>query len=332
MCEGRDTHSDHAGNDLVLRRSTDAGTTWEEMHVIAEDGDDVLINPTAVVLESGRVLLMFQHFPAGYHARAIGDDVERLSPGITGDTISRTLLVHSDDDGQTWSSPRDVTEGTKRPEGIVSTATGPGRGIVLQRGKHAGRIVMPTNESFWDSGRRRFNVYACYSDDQGESWQYGRPAPNGSDGFGNEVQMVERTDGTILLNSRSFRGNSRRKTAVSADGGVTWSPLVDDPALIEPECQGTIIRYSDSRTEERSLLLFANPASTKERQNGTVRLSYDQGRTWPVARTIYEGPFAYSCLTVLSDHSIGLLYERDGYRTVTFARFTLDWLTSGSGK
>jgi len=138
---------DHSANDIVLKRSTDAGKTWGPMQVLCEKGKDVLVNPCAVVLDSGRVLLMFQHFPAGYHARAMGKKIKLLSPGIEGETISRTLVMHSDDDGKTWSTPRDVTAGTKRPT-MNSTASGPGMGIVLRRGRHKGRILMPTNEGW----------------------------------------------------------------------------------------------------------------------------------------------------------------------------------------
>lgn len=106
----------------------------------------------------------------------------------------------------------------------------------------------------------------------------------------------------------------------SDDDGRSWS---------EPECQATIIRYSHPAGGQRSRILFANPASPTQRVNGTVRLSYDEGRTWPVSRTVYPGSFAYSCLTVLEDGGIGLLYERDDYGRITFARFDVGWLTDG---
>ena len=374
IAEGRQG-GDHSENDIVLKRSTDGGKTWGEMQVVHEDGKNVLVNPCAVVLESGRVLLMFQRFKAGYHARAMGSHVKLLTEGIAGETVSTTLLMQSDDKGKTWSAPRDVTAGTKRPTKIISTASGPGRGIVLCRGKHAGRILMPTNEGWWEGKARFFNVYACYSDDGGESWKCGEPAPNGDAGNGNEVQMVELADGSVLLNSRSIGGGGRRKLAVSADGGQTWSPLKDHPQLPEPQCMGSVLRLTwpgrdEARIEQikkkiqdmrsfmararftkegaerykkkladlareraeleaggKSRILYAGPASRKGRVNGTVRMSCDEGRTWPVARTIYAGGYAYSCLTALPDGSVGVLFEKDGYKTIAFARFTVDWLT-----
>lgn len=319
FAEGRASQSDASQNDLVLRRSVDGGRSWTPIVVVAEDGANVLVNPTAVVIEdTGRVLMMYQRYPHGFHER----DVEA---GYAGDRICRSYVMRSDDEGVTWSEPRDITRSVKRPTGATSIASGPGVGIQLRNGPHAGRIIMPFNEGPWGA----WNVYAVYSDDGGVTWQYGETAPEGPPGRPNEVQMVERADGSVLLNARSIGGAKCRKTAVSTDGGQTWTRLSDVEVLIDPECQGTIIRYGAPGNIGKDTLLFANPASAEHRVNGTVRLTYDGGETWPVARTVYPGPFAYSCLTMLPDGTIGLLYERDGYERITFARFNLAWLMAG---
>ena len=320
FCEGRERSSDHAENDIVLKRSLDNGATWGEAIVVFEDGANVAVNPTAVVLPSGRILLMFQHFPANWHARPMdGGKIKLLNPGVTGEFISKTFLMHSDDDGLTWSEPRDVTEGTKRPELVNSTATGPGVGIVLTRGDFKGRIIMPTNEGIWDKHLRDFSVYACFSDDDGETWQYGDNAPNGDDGKGNEVQMVELADGSILLNSRSIYGAKVRKQAISKDGGITWSPLKDNHDLIEPQCMGSIVRHRWPE-EGGSILLYSGPATQDRREKGAIFISQDEGKTWPERKEVYAGGFAYSCLTVLPDGSVGLLFEADGYKSIKFVR------------
>ena len=314
---------DHAQNDLVVRRSTDHGRTFGEEIFVHEDGANVLVNPCAVVLDSGRVLIMYQWFKEGRHARA-GGHMKLLDTGYEGDTVSRTLVVHSDDDGLTWSKPRDVTRGTKRPT-VVSTATGPGNGIIVRNGPHKGRIIMPTNEGWFVGKGRNFNVYACFSDDGGETWSMGANAPVGDAGMGNECQVVELTDGRLMLNSRGYTGE-RRKVAVSNDGGATWSKLVADDALVEPRCQGTILRYTGS--DGKSRLLFANPDSprSKGRHNGTVRISYDEGKTWPVGRVIEPGYYSYSSLVQLADGNIGLLYEAEKCHVMRFARIPLAWL------
>ena len=321
FAEGRQAQGDHTQNDIVLRRSRDGGRTWEARQLIATDRPNVLVNPCAVEDRGrGRLWLMYQRYPAGAAER----QVER---GYEGERICRAFVVSSDDDGRTWSPPREVTRAVKRPE-AGSIASGPGVGIQLRRGAHRGRLVVPFNEGPWGE----WQVYAAYSDDGGATWRYGEPAPDHVEGMGNEVQVVELADGSVMLNARNQGGARCRKVATSRDGGRTWSPLADEPALIDPVNQGSILRYTDPLDGARGRLLFANAASATQRVNGTVRLSYDEGRTWPVRRTVHAGPFAYSCLAALADGTIGLLYERDGYQKLTFARFDLAWLTHGEDR
>ena len=151
-------------------------------------------------------------------------------------------------------------------------------------------------------------------------------APEISDGLGNEVQVVEIPDGSIMLNSRSAFGKKLRKQAFSHDGGETWSGLVDHPELPEPQCMGSIIRYSFGSDGEKSRILFSNPASQEKRDNGTIRISYDEGKTWPVNKLIHTGFFAYSCLVKMDKKKVGLLYEKDNYEKISFAIIDMDWL------
>ena len=100
--------------------------------------------------------------------------------------------------------------------------------------------------------------------------------------------------------------------------------------LVEVDDVGCrVIGPRDPLDGDASRLLFSNPASKAARDTGTIRLSYDEGKTWSVAKLLYAGGFAYSCLTRLADGRIGCLFERDDYATLTFARFTLEWLTDG---
>ena len=136
-----------------------------------------------------------------------------------------------------------------------------------------------------------------------------------------------------MMNMRSRRGKQCRAVSVSTDGGNTWSQLVDDAALIEPVCQASFIRFTSTKDgAKKNRLLFSNPASKTARVNMSVRLSYDEGKTWPVAKQIHAGPSAYSCLTVLADGTVGLLYERGDrspYEKISFAKFNVDWMTDG---
>jgi sialidase-1 len=324
-------NADQAKNKIILKRSSDAGRTWRPLSVIADSGERSLNNPCAVVeRESGTILLMFQSYPAGLRERS-----EKIQTGYEGERVVRSLLITSVDDGATWSKPRDVTRQTKRPEKVTTIASGPGIGIQLRHGPHAGRLLIPFNEGPYG----QWNIYAVFSDDRGQSWQLGEIAPGGivdTPGGGkasdvNEVQFVELKDGSIRANARRWAGTPFRKTCVSSDGGVTWSKVEEVRDLRDPSCMASILRYTDPADGGKSRILYSAPQSTK-RENGTVFVSYDEGATWPVKRVLCEGPFAYSVLTKLSDGTIGCLYEADNMKRVVFARFTLDWLTAGKDR
>jgi sialidase-1 len=317
-------HADQANNKLVLKRSTDSGKTWGAMQVIADDGTNCLNNPCAVVDQQlGRVIVMFQSYPAN-HRESDGS----IKPGLEGPDIVRNYVVTSDDDGATWSSLQDVTRSTKHGERVTIMASGPGIGIQLQRSaQHRGRILIPFNEGPFGV----WGVLAVFSDDGGKTWQTGEPAPGCcvTNGVGkitslvNEVQMVELSDGSVMLNSRKWGGKAVRKIAVSHDAGRTWSAIAEEPTLRDNGCMASILRYSSMN--ESSLLLYSYPDSAK-RENGTIRASFDDGKTWPVKRVLWPGSFAYSVLTRLPDGSIGCLFETDGTARTVFARFSRVWL------
>jgi sialidase-1 len=116
---------------------------------------------------------------------------------------------------------------------------------------------------------------------------------------------------------------------------VTWSEPKLDAALIEPVCQASLRRYSFGENGEKSRLLFSNPASDHERVDLTVRLSYDEGKTWPESKLLQAGPAAYSCLARLPDGGVLCFYEngeKSSIDKLTLARFTIDWLTGGRDK
>lgn len=316
FAEGRASLRDHAENDIVLKRSADGGKTWGQLQIVHEDGANALGNPTAVVArETGRVLLVYQRYLNGF-------DEHKAEPGLDGPRICRTLLQHSDDDGATWSKPEDITAQVKRPTEVTSTAAGPGIGIQLARGPRAGRILIPFNQGPFG----QWKVYAAISDDGGKSWRRGATAEEGAAGHANEVQFAELEDGSVLLNARNQGGGEKlRKTALSRDGGETWTATRHDPALIEPTCQASLLRHP-GQGGAKDVLLFSNPASQTARANGTVRLSRDGGQTWPVSRVLYPGGFAYSCLASLPDGSVACLFERDATKKISLARFTIPWV------
>ncbi len=227
---------------------------------------------------------------------------------------SRTVWVtKSSDDGVSWAKPTEITKDVKRPD-WTWYATGPGVGIQLK----SGRLVIPCDNKVAGTKARQSHVIT--SDDHGSTWKLGGVVgPNC-----NESQIVERSDGSLLLNMRSYQANNRRLIATSTDGGLTFTKPVEGPTLIEPVCQASILSYP----REKGHVLFSNPASLK-RERMTVRLSTDDGKTWSFARELHAGPAAYSCLTVLPDGQVGCLYERGEkhpYEAIVFSRFTLGWL------
>jgi sialidase-1 len=309
ICEGRKQGRGDSGDiDLVMKRSFDNGATWTPMTVIDDDGGNTTGNPTLVVeRKSGVIFLLLTRNPGDYKESEIVD-----GPAAASRTV---WLMKSGDDGAAWSKPVEITSSVKKPEWRWY-ATGPGVGIQLK----SGRLVVPCNHT--EAGARISRSHIIYSDDQGKTWKLGGIA----DPHTNESQVIERSDGALLWNMRNARVEPQyytRAVAGSRDGGLTWSAVGHDPMLIEPICQASIIRHPKS-----DVTLFSNPASLK-REKLTVRLSRDDGRTWPVAKVIHEKAAAYSSLGVLNDGSIGLLYEngeKDAYERITFSRFTLDWL------
>lgn len=323
--EGRSANTDQAGNDIILKRSTDGGLTWQSLQVLSDDGADSLNNPTAVVEQnSGRVFLMYQRIPS--HLKEHDSSIQM---GYDGTNVYRNLLIWSDDNGATWTKPLDVTRTTKRPVNATTIASGPGIGIQLTRGSHQGRLIIPFNEGPY----YQWNNFAVYSDDGGVNWKYGLNVPGafvpdakrGRRSQINEVQMVELSDGSVRLNSRQFAGAKLRKTAVSRDGGETWSPVEDVPALRDPSCNASVLRYSFDDALGKGRILYSGPDSTN-RSNGTIYLSLDDGATWPIKRVLRSDGFAYSVLTRLPDGTIGCLFEPNDAKRILFARIPLAWI------
>jgi sialidase-1 len=319
FCEGRrNNRRDHGDIDLIMKRSTDGGETWSSHVVVYEEGGsaDVTIgNPCPVVdQDTGTIWMPFCR-----------DNKE-------------VLITKSEDDGVTWSVPVNISQGVMHGH-WVWVATGPGVSIQMEQGPHKGRLVVPCDHGVMSGEQRIHHSHVFYSDDHGETWQLGGLLPEHTD----EAQVVELTDGRLLINMRSYWGKvakdkgklGKRALAWSDDGGATWSDLAFDETLIEPVCQGSFVRYTLAADSGKDCVLFSNPASTESRVNMTVRISYDEGESWPVAKSLHSGPSAYSSLAALGNNTVACLYERgddSAYETLTLARFTLDWLTDAEDR
>lgn len=302
FCEGRKSGRSDAGDiDLLLKRSVDGGRSWLKQQLVYEEGGDAPItigNPCPVVdHDTGTIWLPFCR------------------------NNDRVFVTSSQDDGVTWSTPREIT-GSVKKDNWGWYATGPGHGIQIRRGRFAGRLIVPCDFRLKDTprvGEYRYS-HVIYSDDHGTTWHLGGVTDN----FMNECEVVERLDGSLLLSMRNYRGENRRAFSVSTDGGESWSPAGLHPDVYCPTCQASIQRYPLSPAR----VLYSGPGGPG-RSNLTVRLSRDDGRSWPVSRILSAGPAAYSDLAVLDDGEVVCLFEggeQDAYESLRMARFHIDWI------
>ncbi|GHA33567.1 sialidase family protein [Streptomyces purpurascens] len=331
FAEGRVLNcGDAADIDIVLKRSTDGGRTWGPLQVVTEGAGDTHGNPAPLVdRRTGRILLAETY------------NTGRTDAGNCTVPCDRTPhLQHSDDDGRTWSTPRDLSDQILPAHWNSWYATGPVHGIQLSRGKHAGRLVFGVNTETWDGSRVTANHAALIvSDDGGDRWRVGATDswPIAQDGTfrqkPSEVTLTERTDGAVLVSGREQDGTDlgHRAQTLSRDGGDSFAtPFRDLPDLYTPQVQGATVRLGDR-------LLLSAPADPDRRRTMMVRSSYDGGRTWDsvdrgtVVTTDWSG---YSDMAAVDGTTVGLLYEGgavDARDEIRFARFTEDWLTPRRG-
>jgi sialidase-1 len=322
FCEGR-TGGDSGDIDTLVRRSEDGGETWSKYEVVWSDSSNTCGNPCPVVDQStGRIYLL--------STWNLGTDNESQIISWKSKDVRHPYVCYSDDDGKNWSKPVCISD-TARLDDWRWYATGPGIGIQIKSGKYAGRLVIPCDHSYTETrdgvfkrdNRYGFGSHVIYSDDHGSTWKISETITPGC----NESQVVELSDGSLMMNMRSYNGKQCRAVSISKNGGQSWSEITHDPVLIEPVCQASIITYSRGNN---NLILFSNPADKKSRIRMTVRLSFDDGRTWPVRRILHDGPAAYSCLAILENGEIACFYEagdKNPYESMIFEKFSLGWLT-----
>ena len=302
FCEGR-SGGDASDIDLLVRRSDDNGQSWSRQSIVWEDGSNTCGNPCPVIDQTtGRIILLMSWNMSGEGGKIVVTN--------SGKDTRRPFMCYSDDDGLTWSKPVDLTESCKNPD-WGWYATGPGVGIQLKSEKYKNRLVIPANHSYTTNNKEEqvteggygYGSHVLLSDDGGANWRMSTVIRPGC----NESQVVELSDGRLMMNMRSYNGMNCRAISYSEDGGETWSEIEHALQLAEPVCQASIIEYGQYKGKK--MFLFSNPAAVDERKALTVKSSFDDCKTWSNAKLIDGKRVQYSCLTVLPNGYIGILYE-----------------------
>lgn len=288
--------------NIVIRRSADNGDSWSEIETVVDYPlGKSASDPSMIVDNVTGTIFMFFNF--------MDLDNEK--------DVYYLKVIKSTNNGQTWSSPIDITSQITKSEWhndfkfITS-----GRGIQTSNGKLLHTLVNLQN-----------GLHLFGSNDHGESWHLiDTPIMPGD-----ESKIIELVDGTWMINSR-VNGKGIRFVHTSTDEGVTWLSKPDS-SLIDPGCNASIIRYTSTKEgADKNRILFSNAKMKDERNNMTIRISYDEGKSWTDGRTIYNGGSAYSSMSILANGDIGLFFEKDNYQSNVFVRLTLDWLTDGRDK
>lgn len=317
--------------DIGLNRSTDGGRTWQPMQIVLDmkqwgglpERYNGVSDACLLVDEtSGDIYI------AGLWMHGVLDGkTGKWVPGMTADSTrwihqwvargsqpgfgvketSQFLITKSSDDGLTWSEPVNITAQTKRKEWWLY-APAPGHGITLTDGT----LVFPT-QGRDKNGLPFSNI--TYSKDGGKTWTTSNPAYSDV----TECMAVQLADGSIMLNMRDNRNRGNReqngrRICTTTNLGNTWTEHpTSHKALIEPTCMASIHKHNYTQGgEKKSILLFSNPESYSSRDHMTLKVSYDNGNTWPDEKKILldeQGGFGYSCITSVNEGTIGILYE-----------------------
>lgn len=270
--------------DIVLRRSRDGGRIWSEpqMLMAGQGRGRGYGDPALVQCADGDVLCLF----AGHNGYFQSSDSLPI----------RVFMMRSRDRGQTWDDTVDLTRvlwDARSPYRGAFVASG--NGLRLKQGPHAGRLLFSASllrRSAWVSDN-----YILYSDDGGRTWHRSQLAFEGGD----ESKLVELSDGRILL---SVRRPGARGWNVSADGGQTWGEQGLWPEMTVNACNGDMLRLNDST------LLHSIP-NAMQREDVSLYLSTDEGRSWRSPQLVTAGPSVYSSMTLLPDGTVGFYVERN---------------------
>ncbi len=327
--EGRVDHAGDYGNvDIVYKISQDQGKTWGKLNVAA-DYDKLQAGNVAPVVDltdpaypSGRIFLFYN----------TGNNHE--GEVRKGKGLREVWYITSTDGAKTWSEPVNITSQTHRPnqpqvnaaytftEDWRTYANTPGHGFQFVSGPNKGRIYIAANHSAGDPSAqgKDWNAHAFYSDDHGKTFKLSQNVPYPGT---NESTAAQIGENEVYMRSRNQQLNPKQRViSVSNDGGESWQSSAPDPNLPDPINQGSVLSWKKGKN---FVLAQINAADEKNRDNLTLRLSKDKGKTWYFTKLIakapegYKGAYsAYSDIVLMKPKLVGILYEKDNYKDIVF--------------
>ncbi|CAG5017669.1 Sialidase [Dyadobacter sp. CECT 9275] len=328
FAEGRVQGSGDFGDiDIVLKRSKDGGKSWSAAETVV-NYDKLQAGNPAPVLD-----LLDPRYPKGRLFLFYNTGNNHENEVRKGKGLREVWYKSSLDGGITWSEPVNITTQVHRPkqpqvnpdynfqQDWRSYANTPGHAMQFSGGRYNGRIYVAANHSAGESHPESedYQAHAFYSDDHGATFKL-------SDKIGipgsNEASAAQLSDNRLMLNARNQKGDVKaRIVAISKDGGVKWDTTYFDSNLPDPICEGSILTVG--KNKGKHILAFSNAADIKNRNNLTLRISYDEGKTWAKNILIGSEPgsadyTAYSDIVQTGKKTIGVLYEFDDYRQIVY--------------
>lgn len=332
FCEGRVNGSaDYGDVDIVMKRSSDGGETWSALKRVVNNNTAQAGNPAPAIdlidpaFPNGRIFLFYN----------TGNNNE--SEIRKGNGLREVWYVTSTDNGKTWSDAINITLQVHKPkqptinatynfkEDWRSYANTPGHAMQFSEGLYKGRIYVAANHSVGEP-QPNFSDYEShgfYTDDHGKTFHLSDDVNvPGS----NESTATELSNNRLMMNMRNQKGDIKsRIVAISSNGGNTWDSTYFDNNLPDPVCEGSILTIE--KQNQKGIIAFCNNADTAKRDNLTLRISFDEGKTWKknyvIDKTGINNNTAYNDIVKLNDKTIGVLYEKNNYSSIVFT--AIEW-------